>query len=317
MSLMSSTRTSSPSFSLLPIEIGAFCVLWSFAFIAGKVGVTDCPPLLLLAARFLTAGVLIFAIAALRRQNGPRSWSLRDIGVFALLGIVNNALYLGLGYIGLQSVSAGLGTLIVSANPIFTAILAALFLGEAFTWRKGPGLVLGIAGVGLIVAHRMSGGTDSVQGILFTLASLAAIVAGTILFKLFAPKGDLWIGNGIQSLSAGIMLAPIALMTSSVSDIHPSLRLFGAFAFLVLCGSILAFLLWFHLLAVCGATAASSFHFLIPPLGMFFAWLVLGERIVPFDFLGVLPVVLGIYLVTRTDAGAAKLSALKLSKAPE
>ncbi len=307
MSLMSSERISSSSrFNLLPLAIGGFCVLWSLAFIAGKIGVTDCPPLLLLAARFLTAGVLIFAISALRRDKW--SWSLRDIRVFALLGIVNNALYLGLGYIGLKSVSAGLGTLIVSTNPIFTAILAALLLGEAFTWRKGLGLVLGLGGVGLIVADRMSVGTDSVPGILFTLASLAAIVAGTILFKLFAPKGDLWIGNGIQSLSAAIVLAPIALMTSSVSDIHPSLRLIGAFTFLVLCGSILAFLLWFHLLAVCGATAASSFHFLIPPLGMFFAWLVLGEHVMPFDFLGVVPVALGIYLVTRPDAGSVKLN---------
>jgi drug/metabolite transporter (DMT)-like permease len=304
MSLMSSERTSSPSLNLLPVAIGAFCVLWSFAFIAGKVGVTDCPPLLLLAARFLTAGVLIFAIPVRGREK--RSWSFRDIGVFALLGIVNNALYLGLGYIGLTSVSAGLGTLIVSANPIFTAILAAIFLGEAFTLRKVAGLVLGLGGVGLIVAHRMSVGSDSVQGILFTLASLAAIVAGTILFKLFAPKGDLWIGNGIQNLAAGIVLAPVALMTSNVGDIHPSLRLFGAFTFLVLCGSILAFLLWFHLLAVCGATAASSFHFLIPPLGMFFAWLVLGEHLVPFDFLGILPVAFGIYLVTRPGREAAQ-----------
>jgi drug/metabolite transporter (DMT)-like permease len=302
MSLVPSERISSSGINLLPVAIGAFCVLWSFAFVAGKVGVTDCPPLLLLAVRFLTAGVLIFAIPFRGRQKS--SWALRDIGVFALLGIVNNALYLGLGYVGLTSVSAGLGTLIISANPIFTAILAAIFLGEAFTWRKALGLILGIGGVGFIVAHRMSSGTDSMQGILFTLASLAAIVAGTILFKLFAPKGDLWIGNGIQNLAAGVVLAPVALMTSSVSDIHPSLRLFGAFAFLVLCGSILAFLLWFHLLAVCGATAASSFHFLIPPLGMFFAWLVLGEQVVPFDFLGVVPVAFGIYLVTRPSKEA-------------
>lgn len=308
MSLMSSEQISSRSrFNLLPLAIGAFCVLWSFAFIAGKVGVTDCPPLLLLAVRFLTAGLLIFAIPFPGREK--TSWSLRDVGVFALLGIVNNALYLGLGYVGLKSVSAGLGTLIISANPIFTAILAAIFLGEAFTWRKALGLILGLGGVGFIVAHRMSTGTDSVQGILFTLASLAAIVAGTILFKLFAPKGDLWIGNGIQNLAAGIVLAPVALMTSSVSDIHPSLRLFGAFTFLVLCGSILAFLLWFHLLAVCGATAASSFHFLIPPLGIFFAWLVLGEQIVPLDFLGIVPVAIGIYLVTRPSRATREMPA--------
>ncbi len=222
--------------------------------------------------------------------------------MFAVLGLANNALYLGFSYIGLQTVSAGLGALIVSANPVFTALFAAMVLGETLNWRKAAGLFLGVIGVAFIVSHRLSTGTDSVRGILFTLAALASIVAGTILFKRFAPKGDLWIGNGIQNLAGGLILAPLALNLSSISDIVPSVRLAAAFAFLVLCGSILAFLLWFHLLTVCGATAASSFHFLIPPLGMLFAWLILGEHVVPRDLLGILPVVLGIYLVTRPGA---------------
>jgi len=225
--------------------------------------------------------------------------------VFAVLGVANNALYLGLGYTGLKSVSAGLGGLIVSANPVFTAALAALFLGEALTWRKVAGLLLGIAGVALIVWHRMSVGTDSLHGILFTLASLASIVAGTILFKLLAPKGSLWIGNGIQNLAGGLALLPFALTLADVNDIVPSTRLFGAFAFLVLGGSILAYLLWFHLLKVCGATAASSYHFLMPPLGMLFAFLVLGEHVEFRDLLGIIPVALGIYLVTRPAAALA------------
>jgi drug/metabolite transporter (DMT)-like permease len=89
---------------------------------------------------------------------------------------------------------------------------------------------------------------------------------------------------------------------SSVGDIVPSFRLLGAFAFLVLCGSILAYLIWFHLLTVCGATAASAYHFLMPPLGMLFAWMVLGEHVAPVDLLGIVPVALGIYLVTRPAA---------------
>jgi drug/metabolite transporter (DMT)-like permease len=284
----------------LPIYIGLFCLLWSFAFVAGKIGVTDCPPLILLAARFTLAGVLILGLSAFRREGWQFSW--REVATFAILGIANNALYLGLGYTGLKSVSAGLGGLIVSANPIFTAVLAALFLGEALTWRKVIGLLLGIAGVGLIVWHRMSIGTDSLHGIVFTLASLASIVAGTILFKLFAPKGSLWIGNGIQNLAAGIVLIPIAFTFADAGDIVPSLRLLGAFAYLVLGGSILAYFLWFHLLNVCGATAASAYHFLMPPLGMFFAWLVLGEQLTSRDLFGIVPVALGIYLVTRPAA---------------
>ncbi len=133
-----------------------------------------------------------------------------------MLGIANNALYLGLGYTGLQTVSAGLGGLIVSANPVFTAVLAAVFLGESLTWRKVMGLLLGIAGVAFIVWHRMAVGTDSLHGIMFTLASLASIVAGTILFKVLAPKGNLWLGNGVQNLSGGLALLPFASTLSNV-----------------------------------------------------------------------------------------------------
>ncbi|SHG13544.1 DMT family transporter [Bradyrhizobium erythrophlei] len=302
MSLAPSVTVPRNTFNPLPIYIGLFCLLWSFAFVAGKIGVTDCPPLILLTARFSLAGILILGITAVRGDEWSLSW--RDVAVFATIGVANNALYLGLGYTGLQTVSAGLGGLIVSANPVFTAGLAALFLGEELTWRKATGLLLGIAGVAFIVWHRMSVGTDSLHGILFTLASLASIVLGTILFKLLAPKGSLWIGNGVQNLAAGIVLLPFVFSFASVSDIVPSGRLLGAFAFLVLGGSILAYRLWFHLLRVCGATAASAYHFLMPPLGMLFAWIVLGEHVEARDLMGIVPVALGIYLVTRPAAAA-------------
>ena len=303
MSLAPSATLPRASFNPLPIYVGLFCLLWSFAFVAGKIGVSYCPPLILLAARFLLAGLLIFVISAFRSEAWQLTW--RDAAVFAILGVANNALYLGLGYTGLKTVSAGLGGLIVSANPVFTAMLAALFLGETLTWGKVVGLLLGIIGVGFIVWHRISIGTDSWHGILFTLASLASIVAGTTLFKLLAPKGSLWIGNGIQNIAGGLALVPFALAFSDFGNIVPNARLAGAFAFLVLGGSILAYLLWFHLLKVSGATAASAYHFLMPPLGMLFAFLVLGEHVEFRDLLGIIPVALGVYLVTRSAAARA------------
>src|SRR3954454_12990788 len=244
MSLAPSIAVPRSRFNTLPLAIGLFCLLWSYAFVAGKIGVTHCPPLILLAARFSLAGILILGATLIRGDGWSLSW--RDAAIFAVLGIANNALYLGLGYTGLQSVSAGLGGLIVSTNPVFTAALAALLLGEGMTWRKASGLLLGIIGVTAIVWHRLSVGTDSFHGIMFTLASLASIVAGTILFKLLAPKGSLWIGNGVQNLAGGIVLVPFAAAFADFHDIVPSARLVGAFAFLVLAGSILAYLLWFH-----------------------------------------------------------------------
>lgn len=287
-----------------PFYVAAFCLIWSASFVAGKIGVTDCPPLILLTVRFLAAGLLILGVAALR--GGEWNLSRRDVAAFALVGIANNALYLGLGYIGLRTISAGLNALIVSANPVFTTMLAASLLGEQMTWRKVAGLLLGVAGVAMIVAHRISAGTDGATGIAFSVGALVSIVAGTILFKVLAPKGSLWVGNGVQNISGGLALLPFAVMFSNVSDIVPSARLLWALVYLVLLGSVVAYMLWFHLLTVVGATAASAYHFLMPPLGMLFGWLLLGERVAAWDLLGIIPVALGIYLVTRPSTPSIK-----------
>jgi drug/metabolite transporter (DMT)-like permease len=285
----------------LPFQVAAFCLLWSSAFSAAKVALADCPPLLLLTARFLLAGALMLGAAA---AHGA-AWRMkrRDLLAFAALGIANNALYLGLNFFGMRTVSAGLAALIASANPVLTAVLAAAFLDERMTWRKVAGLALGVGGVAFVVESRLASGAESLPGVGLMVAGLAALVGGTILFKRLAPGGSLWVGNGVQNLAGGLALAPFAAGFERVGDIVPSWRLAVALAYMVLLVSIFGYLLWFHLLAVSGATAASAYHFLMPPLGMLFGWLLLDERIAAPDLVGIVPVVLGIYLVTRPAAG--------------
>ena len=87
-----------------------------------------------------------------------------------------------------------------------------------------------------------------------------------------------------------------------MGDIVPGWRLLAALAYTALPVSILAYLLWFHLLDVSGATGASAYHFLMPPLGLLFGWLLLGEHVALADLAGIVPVALGIYLVTRPAA---------------
>ena len=104
----------------------------------------------------------------------------------------------------------------------------------------------------------------------------------------------------MQSLAAGLATLPFAFAFESVGDIVPTLVAHRRrLAYLVLFVSVFAYLLWFQLLSVSGATAASSYHFMMPPLGMLFGWLLLGEHVAATDLLGIVPVALGIYLVTR------------------
>jgi drug/metabolite transporter (DMT)-like permease len=286
-----------PPRARLPLAVATFCVIWSSAYSVAKLALYDCPPLLLLTVRFLLAGAIALTAAAF--YPGWRDLTRRDVIALAVLGVLNFALYLGLNYYGMLTIPAGLSALIISANPVLTALLATYFLNESMTWRKAWGLLLGVGGVAYILGSRATAGLLSSTGIGFTLAALFSLVIGTILFKRLAPRGSLWLGNGIQNLAGGLAVAPFALAFERVGDIVPSLRFFVALAYSVVLVSILAYLLWFYILKVSGATAASAYHFLMPPLGLFFGWLILGERAELADLLGIVPVALGIYLVTR------------------
>jgi drug/metabolite transporter (DMT)-like permease len=280
------------------VRIGAFCALWASAFSVSKIALADCPPLLLLTMRFLLAGALILGAAAM--SGMLRRLTLGKVLIFAALGIANPAAYLGLSNIGLQSVSSGLAALIVSANPVLTSLLAVLFLGDKMSARKAAGLLLGVFGTLFVVAHRFGDGIDHPIGIAFTVAALGSMVCGTVAFKRFAPEDELWVGTAVQSLSAGTALIPVALTFERVADIRPSWRLIAALGYLILFVSVLAYVLWFHLLTVLGATVASSYHFLMPPLGLLFGWHLLGEPVAISDLLGIVPVAVGIYLVTHS-----------------
>src|SRR5215475_12165109 len=251
------------------------------------------------------AATVMFAVAA---STGLRMrLERRDCLVFAALGITNQAAYLGLSYVGIRSISSGLAAMVISANPVLTAVLATVFLGDRMSWRKAAGLALGVSGVAFVVEGRLAGGLEDPVGIGFTVAALISLVGGTILFKKLAPTGGLWVGNGVQSLAAGFATLPFAFAFESVEDVVPTWRLIASLVYLTLFVSVFAYLLWFHLLNVSGATAASSYHFMMPPLGMVFGWLLLGEHVAPADLIGIVPVAVGIYLVTRPRCQKVKL----------
>jgi drug/metabolite transporter (DMT)-like permease len=277
--------------------VALFCLIWSSAFAVSKLALADAPPLLLLTARFLIAGLVVLAVTVWRGAE----WRLRlrDLASLIVIGIANNAVYLGLNYVGMRTVSSGVTALIASANPVLTSLLAALVLGEVLSWRKAIGLALGVGGVAYVVDSRIAGGAESLVGILFVTGGLVSLVVGTILFKRLAPRSGLLVGNAVQNLAAGAALAPFAFASESLGAIVPTWRLAGALLYLAVLGSICAYLIWLHLITVAGAAAASSFHFMMPPLGLAFGWLVLGERATPTDFIGIVPVALGIYLVTQ------------------
>lgn len=283
----------------LPFLVGIFCLIWSSAFAAAKVALADCPPLLLLGTRFIIAGGLILAvIAATAPRDRFTRLTRRDIAALATMGVLNNACYLGFGYVGMTYVSSGFTAVLISANPLLTALVAAPLLGERLSGRKLLGLALGMAGVALVVRSRIVSGHENPIGIIYVLLALVTLTAATLLFKKVRTGATLWVGSGIQSLSGGLVLLPLALWTEDLGAVHFTPSLGIAFLYLTLAASVGAFSLWFFILGRTSATRASALHFLMPPLGLLFGWLLLNEPVPPQDLLGIVPIALGIRLVT-------------------
>ncbi len=285
----------SPGISWAPIA--AFCFLWSSAFAAAKIAVRDCPPLTLLTIRFLIAGALMLGLAAASGR-----WKLpagRDLAALALLGVLNNTLYLGLSWSGMTTVSSAFTAVLISTNPLLIGVLAGPVLGERLGWRKLLGLCLGLAGVALVLRSRLSGMQEDLHGTLLVTGGLVALVAGTLLYKRLKPSSGLWTSTGIQSLAGAAALLPFALMHESIGDARMTASLFWSMAYMIVAVSMGGYYLWFMILGRASATAASALHFLMPPLGLLFGWLVLGEHVSWLDLLGIVPIAFGIWLATR------------------
>ncbi len=288
----------SPGISLLPIA--AFCFLWSSAFAAAKIAVRDCPPLTLLTIRFLIAGALMLGLAAASGR-----WKLpsgRDLAALVLLGALNNALYLGLSWSGMTTVSSAFTAVLISTNPLLIGVLAGPLLGERLSWRKLLGLCLGLAGVALVLRSRLTGMQEDLHGTLLVTGGLVALVAGTLLYKMLKPNSGLWTSTGIQSLAGAAALLPFALATENLGDARLTSSLIWSMAYMIVAVSMGGYYLWFMILGRASATSASALHFLMPPLGLLFGWLVLREPVSWLDLLGIVPIAFGIWLATRRTA---------------
>jgi len=301
------THATLPRALPLPLLIAVFCVLWSSAFAGAKMALADCPPLILLATRLLIAGAIMLTLAWL--IDGRPRMGRRDVAALIVIGVLNNSIYLGFNWTALTFTSSAYTAVLTSCLPLIVALFAGPLLGEKLNLSRWAGIALGLVGVVIVLRSRLEGGHESLLGTLLIGVGVTALSAGTLAFKYFAPRGGVWTGNAIQCLSGGLVLVPFALATESFADIRFTPGLFGGLAYLVVGVSIGGYGLWFYLLTRSSATAASSLHFLMPPLGLFFGWLLLGEAIPPLDIIGIVPIALGIWLVTRPAKAQASTEA--------
>ena len=271
----------------------AFSLMWSSAFATARIIVAAAPPLMALSVRFLISGLIAVIIARALGQ----SWRLTRplIRSVVIFGLCQNALYLGLNFVAMQSIEASLASIIASSMPLIVALLGWLWQGE----KVGPmgvlGLCAGFVGVALIMGGRVSGGADPAAIGLCVLGATALAIA-TLTVRSVSSGGNLMMIVGLQMLVGSVTLGVIAAFTETV-QIDPSLKLLLAFVYQLLIPGLAATVLWFTLVARVGAVKASTFHFLNPFFGLMIAAALLGEKVLPLDMLGVAIAAMGILAV--------------------
>ena len=271
----------------------SFALLWSSAFTSARVIVAHAPPMGSLAVRFLISGLIGVAIAKALGQ----SWHLTRAQWRAVIifGLCQNALYLGLNFVAMQWVEAGLASIIASTMPLMVALAGWLVFGDRLKPKAALGLVLGIAGVALIMGSRLSGGVD-VTGVALCFIAAAALTIATLSVRTASSGGNVMMIVGLQMFVGSFALAIASVFLESFEVIW-SWQLGVAFSYTVLGPGLLATWLWFALVGRIGAVRAATFHFLNPFFGVAVAAVLLGEALGWLDGVGVAIITVGILLV--------------------
>ena len=278
---------------------GLFVVLWSSAWIAGKIGLPYAGPFTLLVIRFAAAGAVMLAIAL--ATGAPWPARLVEYGHLAVAGVLIQGLALGCAYFGLQhGVSAGMSALVNGLAPLFTALGAVPFLGERVGPRQWMGLGAGLIGVALVVIDRIALGGAGWHAYAATFAALVALVCGTLYQKKYLSKMDLRTGALIQLAAAGAVVLVPALWLEGL-EVEWSWTLIFASSWLSLVNSIAAFSLLYVMLRRGEASRVSALFYLTVPITALMGFVAFHETLSATAVVGFAITVGGVYLGTRAS----------------
>ncbi|KVH48072.1 DMT family transporter [Burkholderia diffusa] len=249
-------------------------VSWASAFPFIRIGLHGLAPLQLAAARFATAAVLVIAWLAWRRPNIPAKGDALRFLVCGLLGI---ALYNALLNTGEQTVSAGAASFIVNTLPIFTAVLAAIFLRERFNRWGWLGSLVSLAGIA-VIAHGQPGGLVLGSGSTLILGAALCSASYFVLQRRLIPVYGALPCAAYTLLAGALLLTPwlpgalVSLGGGASRDTALAVLVLGVFP------AALGYATWTFALGYFGAARAANFLYLTPAVATALSMALTGER---------------------------------------
>lgn len=275
-----------------------FVLLWSTGFIGARFGLPYIEPFTFLLIRFVIAVGLLGAIGLATRAPRP---SRAAIGHSAVVGLLLHGGYLGGVFFAIdRGMPAGVSALIVSLQPILTAIIAPAMLGERVGGRQWAGLALGLAGVAMVVGEKLTAGgaVPAISGPTLIAATVALVCTtlGTLYQKRHGAGVPLISGTMAQYLAAAALMLPLALVFET-RQIDWTFELIFAIAWLVLVLSLGAILLLMLIIRRSSAARTASLFYLVPPATALEAYLIFGEGFGLLALAGLALASLGVALV--------------------
>lgn len=281
-------------------QIGAVVLLvlaWGSTFAAVKIGLDSAPPILFGGIRSVLGGALMVVLAFGR--SGPpalrHTWP-----AYAVLTLLNVVMFFSLQTLAILELPSGLAAVLIYLQPVLVGVLAAPLLGEALTSLKLVGLLLGFAGI-VVVSAGAFRGNASLLGVGYAVVGALVWALGTIAFKRYAERVDVWWAVAIPFLVGGVVMTLGGAATEGTA-ISWSGEFVAAFAYAALVGTALSWSLWFGLVGAGDAGRAASYIFFVPLISLAIGGVLLHETLGPSLLAGAALVILGVYLVNRRPA---------------
>jgi drug/metabolite transporter (DMT)-like permease len=272
-----------------------FVVVWGSGFLATKVGLQYAPPFTFLTLRFAYGMLLVVPIALAVRPSWPDSWS--QWAHVAIAGLLMHAVNLGGShYAQYMGMSAGIAALVLALQPLVTAVVAGPFIGERLNRLQWTGVLLGFAGVALVVWHKIDLDAMSTASLAAVLIALVAITAGTLYQRRFCPAVDLRAASVVQFAATLMFVAPLAFVVEAF-EVRLSWQLLASIGFLVVFASIFAVNALHTLMRRGEATRVTSLLYLTPIIAVALEWLMFGIYPTWLTALGVVITCAGVALV--------------------
>jgi len=284
-----------------------FVSVWGSGFLASKVALQYAAPFTMLGLRYVLGVLCLLPVLIITRPHWPES--RREFGHVIVAGLLMHAVHLsGSHYSQYLGLSAGITALVMSLQTLATAIIASRWMGDRLGPRQWIGVVLGLAGVTLVVWHKIDVNELPLGSLVALAIGLTAITAGTLYQKTFCPKVDLRAGALIQFVASAAVLAPLAFFVEG-ARVDWSWQLFAALAFLVILASILATNALNLLMRRGGATRVTSLIYLTPIIAVALEYPMFGVSPGLLALLGIAITCAGVAMVTwRSRSAPAALT---------